>query len=112
MTRQRTGIDVTDCNELVCEQVIREALPRTKVAIQTRNIAHNQTLGENRVGLDVLAVNACVANVWVGESNNLFSVRRICQNFLVTSHCGVKHHFSDRHPVNANGDTVKTGTVS
>jgi hypothetical protein len=45
--------------------------------------------------LDVLVVNADVANMWKGEGNDLAGIRGIGQNLLIARHRGIETNLTD-----------------
>ena len=48
------------------------------------------------VGFDVLGVDAVVADVRIGQRDDLPAVARVGQDFLVAGERGVEHHLADR----------------
>ena len=60
---------------------------------------------------NVLRVDAVVANVGVGQRDDLLTVTRVRQNFLVTGHGGVEHKLADRGASSSYGISNKHRTV-
>ncbi len=56
--------------------------------------ANDQALNEGTRGLVVRAIGAVVADLWVGEDDDLASVGGIGGNFLITGERGVKNDFT------------------
>ena len=46
-------------------------------------------------GFDVFRVDAVVADVRIGERDDLLAVARVGEDFLVAGDRGVEHHFAD-----------------
>src|SRR5574343_641935 len=46
-------------------------------------------------GLDVLGIDAVVADVRIRESHDLPAIARVSEDFLVAGDGGVEHHFAD-----------------
>src|SRR5947209_20139076 len=47
-------------------------------------------------GLNVLFVGPDIADVWKGERDDLASIGRVREDFLIAGHRGVKAHFAHR----------------
>ena len=65
----------------------------------------------NTRGFQVIAVRAGVANVRVREGNDLATVRRIRQNFLVPRHCSVEDHFANGLALGPDRGSAEYGSV-
>ena len=50
----------------------------------------------NSVGFDIFGADAVIADERIGHGDHLSVVGRVCQDFLVPGHAGVKNHFSRR----------------
>ena len=55
--------------------------------------------------LDILRIDAVVADVRVGQGDDLLAVTGVCQDFLVAGHGGVEHHLADGGASGTNGIT-------
>jgi hypothetical protein len=62
-------------------------------------------------GFLVLAVGAGIADVRIGQRNDLPALGRVGQDFLVSRHCGIENHFAYRFSIFADRRTVKDGSV-
>ena len=91
---QAAGIDVGDGDGFVAYQIVVQAFGCAEVAVQERQVADNQTGGVNAATFFVFGVGAGVADVWVGEGNDLFAVGRVGQDFLIAGHGSVEHDFA------------------
>jgi hypothetical protein len=58
-------------------------------------------------GLDVLLVHTGVADVRVGQRDDLAAVARVGEDFLVAGHRGVEHHLADGVAGSAEGMALK-----
>ena len=47
------------------------------------------------VGLHIFAVRAGIADVWVGQCDDLAAVRRVGQDFLIPGHRRIEHDLAD-----------------
>jgi hypothetical protein len=103
--RQAARVDLGDADHVAALiEVIGQRLLAAEVAGRQRQVADDQPGGPDPVGLLVLAVHAGVADVRIGQRDDLPRVGRVGQDLLVTRHRGIEHHFasalaegSDRH---------------
>ena len=63
------------------------------------------------VGFNILGVDAVIANVRVGQRDDLLAVARVCEDFLVAGHGGVEHHLADGGASGSNGISNKHRAV-
>jgi hypothetical protein len=59
---------------------------RAPVARHRRKLAHHQSLNERLSCFVILDVGSVIANLRVGEDDNLAGVGRIGENFLIAGH--------------------------
>ena len=72
-------------------------MKRTVAAAMTRQFAVLSDYQSARLyppGFEVLRVNAVIADQRIGKSHELSCIGRVRQDFLITGHAGVEHHFS------------------
>lgn len=93
-TGEAAGVDVGDGNGLVAHQVVLQAFDGAEVAVQERQVADNQAGGIHAAAFCVFVVGAGVADVRVGEGNDLFAVGGVGENFLIAGHGSVEHDFA------------------
>ena len=78
-------------------QVLRTASAcDAEIGRQQRQVADDQAGGVDLRGLDVFGVDAVVADVRIRQGDDLAAVARVGEDFLVTGHRGVEHHFAGR----------------
>jgi hypothetical protein len=75
--------------------------------MQARQIADDKALGVGAARLVVLVVHAGVANVWIGQRDDLATVRGVGEDLLVAGDGGVEHHFADGGATRADGAAAK-----
>ena len=61
--------------------------------------------------LDIVAIGAGIADVRIGERDNLATIGRIRKDLLIARHRGIKNHFADGLPIHANRRAVKNSPV-
>ncbi len=93
---EAAGVDAADPGHAVTHQQVVEAPLRAPVAVVRREVAHHDTCAERTVALGVVVVDAVVADVRVGEGDDLPGVRGIGHDLLVAGECGVEHQFAGR----------------
>ena len=92
-------------------QIVGQGLLDTPVGSADRQVADDQAGGEVGAGLEVLRIAAGVADVGIGEGDNLTAVGRVGQDFLVTGHGRVEHHFTADGALGTDGVTAEHGAV-
>ncbi|EEG34143.1 hypothetical protein NEIFLAOT_00784 [Neisseria flavescens NRL30031/H210] len=91
---QAAGVDVGDGNGFVAHQIVVQAFGGAEVAVQERQVADNQAGGVNAAAFFIFGVGTGIADVGVGEGNDLFAVGRVGQDFLIAGHGSVEHDFA------------------
>ena len=76
-------------------QVLAERWVRAEVGREQRQVLDDQAGGVDLVGLDVLGVDAVVADVRIRQRDDLLAVAGVGEDFLVTNDGGVEHHLTD-----------------
>mgnify|MGYP000979433880 CR=1 FL=1 len=95
------GIDVGDRDNSALLEVLLQVLLVAVIAGQQGQVPDHQAGGPNLCGLFIFAVGAGVADMGIGEGDNLARIGRVGQNFLIAGHGGVENHLTDRHPLSA-----------
>ena len=99
---QLAGVDFGNRLDIAPAQEFLETQFRAPVALEERQIADHQPGGMNLRTLEILAVGAGVADVGIRQGDDLASVGRIGQDFLVTGHRGVENHLSNSPAFSTN----------
>ncbi len=76
-----------------------------------RKFAHDKRLNIGACRLDVFRVGSDVADVRIGEADDLPSVAGIGENFLVPGKAGIENNFAATADAGARGATLKDSTV-
>jgi hypothetical protein len=109
--RELTRVDVGDADDLVLLQIGGEIALRAPVGKEPGQIAHHQPFGVRARRFLVLLVGARVADVRIGQRDDLAAVRGIGEDLLVPRHGGVEHHFAHRGAAGADRAAVKRRSV-
>ena len=108
---QPAGIDPGDANHPLAEQVGIQPLAHPEVARQQRQVSDDEPGRLDGRGLLVLRVHTDIANVRIGQGDQLAQVGRIGQDLLITAHGGIENDFANARTIGADRDTPEDGTV-
>jgi hypothetical protein len=81
------------------------------VGRQPRKFAHDQRFDEGPLGFLVIEIRTYVANVWIGEADNLAGIAGIAENFLIAGEAGIKNDFAAAPRAGACSAPVKESSV-
>src|SRR5271163_4914022 len=93
MAHQRASINVGEYWNLETFQELVGDLLRTPVGTHARELAHDQAFNVRACGFVVIRVGAVIADFGIGENDNLPSVGRIGENFLIAGDGSIKYYF-------------------
>ncbi|MCY1433135.1 hypothetical protein D9M71_491560 [compost metagenome] len=108
---QATGVDAGDGNDIVGLEVLRQRLGVTPVAGQQRQVTDDQASRPDAVRLGIFRGSTGVADVRVGQGNDLLRVGRVCKDFLVAGHSGVEYHLTNGLTVGTDSFTAENTAV-
>ena len=109
--RQLAGVDPGDSDCVPAAQELRQGFGGTPAGMQQWQVTDHETGGMDEARLVVVGVGAGVADVRVGQRDDLPGIRRVGQDFLVARHGGVEHHLAGRRAGGANGNAAKHSAV-
>jgi hypothetical protein len=109
--REAPGIDVADGHDPGALEVGGQVLGVAPVRSGERQVADHEARGVGLERLGVLGIGAGVADVGVGEGDDLARVRGIGEDLLVAGHRGVEHHFAHRLPACTDRAPTKNAPV-
>ena len=109
--RQLAGVDLGDGDHVAAVEELRQRLGGAPVRVQQRQVADHEPGGMDRVRLEVVRVGPGIADVGIGERDDLAGIGRVGQDFLVARHGGVEHHLARRGPGGADGNAAEHGAV-
>ena len=79
---------------LLLNQEIVGVCIRSPVAGNGRELANHQAFDERLSGLIVIGIRAVVADLRIGKDHDLSRIRRIGENFLISSDGGIENHLT------------------
>ena len=108
---EAASVDIGNSHGLVAHQIFLQAFARAEIAVQKRQVADNQAGGKHAAALFIFAVGAGVADMRIGEGNDLLGIRGVGENFLIAAHRSVEHHLARSGAVMADRSAVKHAAV-
>jgi hypothetical protein len=79
--------------------------------VQARQVAHDQSFGVDPSRFTVFGVHARVADVRIGQRDELTAVRRVGEDLLIAGDGGVEHDLAHGAGACADGAAVKDRAV-
>ena len=76
-----------------------------------RKFPHNQRFNVRASGFFIVKICADVADVRIGEANNLAGIARVRENFLITGEAGIENDFAAAARDGASRAAVKYAPV-
>jgi hypothetical protein len=104
-------IDVGDGDHLVAAKVSGEVFLVAPARCNEREVADDEARDIHAARFDVLGIGPYVADMRIGERDDLPRIRGIGEDLLVARHCGVEDNLSDRLAVAADAVSAKNAPV-
>src|SRR2546421_4557471 len=79
--------------------------------MKPRHVAHDEPRGVYLRRFAILVVHPGIADVRIGEGDDLPAIRRIGEDLLIAGHGGVEHHLADRRALRADRAAVEHRAV-
>jgi hypothetical protein len=111
VTRQGAGVDRADADDALLGQQVVERPVRAPAAAHPGGIAHDVAVDPHASGLEVLVVDAGVADVRRRHDDDLAAVGGVGQRLLVAGHPGGEDDLGDRRALRAEGLAAERATV-
>ena len=110
-SRQFARIDVGNRDNIIATQIVGKRLIAAEIAFQQGQVANNQAASIDFARFHIFRVAASIADVWIGERDDLLGVGWIGKDFLIAGHRRVEHDFADRVARSANGNAIKNSSI-
>ncbi len=91
---QRAGIEIVDDRNAGAGQEIVGLGVGAPVAGDGRELAHHQTFDVGAGGFVIVGAGAVVADLRVGEDDDLAGIGRVGENFLIAGEGGIEDHLA------------------
>jgi len=111
-TRQAAGIDSGKRDDAMLAEIIGQALLFAEIRIADRQVADNQPGRVYARRLDVFGIDADIADMRIGQGNDLARIAWVGQDFLVTGHRGIEHDLANRMAGGTDRIATKNRAVS
>jgi hypothetical protein len=102
--RQLACIDPGDRHHVVGFEIVRQRLRVAPVAHRQRQIADHQPAGEYPARLHIFGIHPDVADVRIGQCDDLLAVGRVGEDFLIAGHRGIEYHLADAAAGSTDGN--------
>ncbi len=84
--REHARIDAGNGDDIFRLKISGQALGRTEIRYQQRQVFDDQAGGVNFARFDIFRIDPSIADMRIRERYDLMAVTRVSQNFLVTRH--------------------------
>ena len=114
-TRELAGIDICDRHNLLLFEIFGQSLRLPPITGGQGQIPDNQSCSIysiNFAGFDVIRIGARIADMRISKCDDLPAIRWISDNFLITGHGSVEHHFTRTYAFHTDGYATKNCAVS
>ncbi|KFB69115.1 MAG: hypothetical protein CAPSK01_001306 [Candidatus Accumulibacter vicinus] len=109
---QLARVDPGNRNHAVFLQIRGQCLLQTPIRCPNRQVTNHQPCGMVARRFEVLGITANVADMRIGQGDDLATVRGIGQYFLIASHRRVEHDFTAGTASGADRQTAENRAVS
>ena len=109
--RQAAGVEVGDRHDLAAHQEVAQRLGRPPAALEQRQVADHEAGSVDLRGLEILGVGAGIADVRVGQRDDLPAVGRIREDLLVAGHRRIEYHLAGCVALRPNRKTLENRSV-
>ena len=108
---QAARVDVADGHDALTDQIVAQVLAAPPVTGQRRQVPHDQAGGLDAGRFFVLDIGSGIADVRIGQGDQLPQIGGVRQDLLIAGHRGIEHHLADALPVGADGTAPKDRPV-
>ena len=106
-----TRVDVGYRHRFSAAEVVLQAALGAPVADRHGEVANDQACGVDLRRLEIRGVGAGVADVGVGQGDDLAEIGGVVEDFLIAGHGGVEDHLAHRLSGNADGAALEDRTI-
>src|SRR5271168_462406 len=111
VANEGTGIDVPDGGNFVAIQIELSGFCGTPVGGDLGKFADDERFDVGARRLFIIEIGADIADVRIGEADDLSGVAGVGENFLITGEAGIENDFAAAARDGAGGATVKDAPV-
>jgi hypothetical protein len=111
VANESAGVDIPDGGNFVAIQIELRAFRGAPVGSDLRKFADNQGFDIRARSFFVIEIGANVADVGIGQANNLTRVTGVGENFLIAGETGIKNDFAAAARDRASRTAIKYAPV-
>ncbi len=111
MSNERTRIDIPDHGNLLSIQIELRRLRRPPIRRNLRKLAHDQRLNVGARRFLVIEIRANIANVRIGQADDLPGITWVGENFLIAGKTSIENDFAAAARDSAGSAAVKYAPV-
>jgi len=111
VANKRAGIDIPDSGNFVAIQIKLGGFGGAPIRRDLRKFAHNQRFDVRPNCFFIVEIRADIADVRIGEANNLPGITGVGENFLITGEAGIENDFAAAARDGASRAAVKYAPV-
>ena len=109
--RQAPRVHIRDRHDLLAHEVLLERRIRPPTARAPRRLSDDEPGSPDLAGFHVFAVDAGIADLRIGQGDDLESVGGVGEDLLVARHRRIEYHLADGHARNADRMPAEQATV-
>ena len=111
VANESAGIDIPDDRDFVAIQIELGGFGGAPVRGDLRELAHNERFDVGTRRFFVVQIRADIADVRIGEADDLTGVAGIGENFLITGEAGIENDFTAAARNRASSASIKDAPV-
>ena len=104
-------VDTFDPNDSVAVKIIGQLSVRTEVACSATSFFHDKAGQVRLSALDVLRVDAVIADLRIRHRHDLTAIARVRENLLITGHRRIEADFTVHFSVGAEGSSCEHRSI-
>jgi hypothetical protein len=111
VTGERAGIQATDADNVVANQVFLQRIRSPPGRILRRRLSYDEARRLRPVGLTIVVVYPVVSDEGVRHHDMLPGVRRVRKDLLIARHGRIEYDFPEGGPPTAETKAVEAATI-
>jgi len=94
VTYERASVHIPDDGNIIALEIGLGRFLGAPIRGDGRKFADDERFDVRVAGLFVIGIGADIADVWIGEADDLAGVTWVSKNFLVTGEAGIENNFA------------------
>ncbi len=109
--RQPARVDIGDGQHVLALEVVVQGPLAAKIAGHQWQIANHQSRRTDARGFDILVIDAGVADMRIGERDDLPGIGGVGKDFLIAGHGRIENHLAAGLSIGADGAAMKYAAI-